>query len=658
MIPLSFAQRRLWFQAKLEGPSTTYSNPTVLRLSGTLDRAALSAALRDVIERHEVLRTVFPEADGEPYQCVLPLEETGFELTITDVPSEELTQAVTRAVRHVFDVAAEIPVRAWLFAVEPDQHVLVLVVHHIAWDGWSVGPLARDLSVAYTARCEERAPGWEPLPVQYADYTLWQRELLGDENDPNSVLTRQMSYWRDILSGAPEELALPADRPRPDVSSHRSHQAELRIPADVHKRLTAMARERGVTLFLLMQTAMAVALNRLGAGTDIPIGSPIAGRTDKALNDLVGFFVNTLVLRIDVSGDPTFDEVLARAREAGFSAFEHQDVPFERLVEELAPARSLSRHPLFQVMLTVQNTGSVSLRLPGLDVSGMPGGLSVARYDLAVSVGEITDARGRATGLGGTVTGAVDLFEAGTVERFADCLVRVLSTLAENPRARVGAVDVLAAGDRRRVLTEWNDTAVEGPAALVPDLFAEQVARTPDAIAVVSDGVPVSYAELDARANRLAHVLRAQGVGAESMVGLCLPRGVESIAAILGVWRAGAAYLPLDPGQPAERIAFMLADSGASVAIGLGELLRSAPVPTLPLLNLDDPDVAASLAEAPVTPPEIPDVIPAQVAYVIYTSGSTGQPKGVAVTHGALANYVGSVPGRVGFEGPGRFAVL
>ncbi|MFC9133443.1 amino acid adenylation domain-containing protein, partial [Streptomyces sp. NPDC057099] len=661
MIPLSYAQRRLWFIGQLEGPSATYNIPTVLRLPGAVDPDTLGTALRDVIERHEILRTLFQVSKGEPHQNILKAEELDWELAVEQVDPADLPDAVSRASRHAFDLSSEVPLRAWLFDAGPDEQVLLLLLHHIAGDGASARPLIRDLFTAYEARSAGREPAWQPLPVQYADYTLWQREMLGDENDPDSVLARQLAHWREALADAPEELELPFDRPRPAVPSYRGHQIPLEVPAEVHRRLAELARAEGATPFMVVQAALAVLLSRLGAGTDIPIGTAVAGRTDEALEDLVGFFVNTLVLRTDLSGDPTFRDVLARVRTTGWAALEHQDVPFEKLVEEFAPTRSMARHPLFQVMLTMQNTGDgPTAELPRRDGAAPADALKVApaaKFDIEVTAAEVFDADGTPQGLRGSVIAAADLFTAASVEQLARRLERALASLVTAPELRLGAVDVLATGERDRLLTQWNDTATEIAPATLPELFQAQVSRTPDATAIVTDVFELSYAELDVRTNRFARLLVRQGVGPESVVGVCLERGADMVVALLGVLKAGAAYLPLDPEHPAERVAAVVEDAGAAVVVtatGAAGVLPEG----MSRVVLDDPAVAARLADLdsdPVTADERGGpLLPGHPAYVIFTSGSTGRPKGVVVPHAGIVNRLSGMQERFGLSAEDR----
>ncbi|MET8560980.1 amino acid adenylation domain-containing protein, partial [Streptomyces flaveolus] len=604
VVPLSFAQRRLWFLGRLAGPDATYNIPLALRLRGPLDREALSAAVADAIGRHEALRTVFPADNGEPRQHVLDADETGPLLTVVDVDAldeEGLAAAVAENAAYAFDIASEVPVRVTLFAAGPDDHVLVVVVHHIASDGWSLAPLARDISRAYAARLAGRAPQWEPLPVQYADYTLWQRELLGDEHDPSSVLTEQLRFWRKALAGLPEELTLPTDRPRPAIADHRGATVDVRMDRQLHRGLLELARKQNTTLFLVLQAALATVLSRLGAGDDIPIGTPVAGRTDEALDDLVGFFVNTLVTRTDVSGDPTFTRLLSRVRDRGLGALTHQDVPFERLVEELAPARSMSRHPLFQVLLALQNNADARLALPGLDVSILPPAHTPAKFDLAFTLRERFTDDGEPDGLYGDVTFAVGLFERGTVEQILQRLLRVLEAVTENPERQLSRIDLLDADERERVLVRWNDTGRVVPDSTVVELFEAQVARTPDAVAVVgADGSRVTYAELNARANRLARLLVGRGVGPESRVGVLMHRSVDMVSGLLGVLKSGAAYVPLDPELPAERLAYMLDDARPAVLLTTTDLADAEWAHRTHTVAVDDVVTVAELGGLPV----------------------------------------------------------
>ncbi|WHX16504.1 non-ribosomal peptide synthase/polyketide synthase [Streptomyces malaysiensis subsp. malaysiensis] len=622
-LPLSLAQQRLWFLYQFEGPSATYNIPVSLRLRGPLDEGALRSALGDVVARHESLRTLFAEDTDGPYQVVLDSAEV--ELTVVATDREAIHEELGHAIRTPFDLTNDVPLRAWLFQLGHDEHVLLLVAHHIASDAWSMGPLARDLTAAYATRVTTGdAPGWEPLPVQYADYSVWQREMLGAEDDADSEITRQLAYWKAALADLPEELPLPFDRLRPATSSYEGDRITFEVPSGLHEELTRVARERRASLFMVVQTALSTLLTRLGAGTDIPLGTAIAGRTDDALDDLVGFFVNTLVLRTDTSGDPTFAELLDRVRGKDLEAYAYQDLPFERLVEVVNPERSLSRHPLFQTMLTLNNTeqggASAVASLPGLSVAGEPVAAGAAKFDLSFRLAE---RRGEADGgvvLEGALDFSTDLFDRATAQGIAERFVRVLTALAEDPDRRIGDVELLSAVERERVLVGWNGESRSVRGVSLPVLFGEQVARTPDAVAVVAGDRGLSYRELDAWSNRVARWLVGRGVGAESFVGVVLPRSVELVVVLLGVVKAGGAYVPVDPEYPAERKAHILTDAR-------------------PVLVIDD---VAALAAADVYSDEPVEEVRelSHPAYVIYTSGSTGRPKGVVVEHRSVGAYL------------------
>ena len=651
-LPLSYAQQRLWFLYRLEGPSATYNLPAALRLAGELDAGALEGALAEVVARHESLRTVFPEEHGVPFQRVLPVEESAPVFLTEDVSEAALAERLAAAAATPFELSGELPLRAWLFRVAPRCHVLLLLLHHIAGDGWSLGPLGRELAQAYAARCRGEPSAFTALPVQYADYTLWQRELLGEEDDPESVLARQLSFWRRTLAGAPEELNLPAERPRPALASYRGGTVPVRVEAALHRGLLELAQASGASLFMVLQAGLAALLSRLGAGEDIPIGSPVAGRGERALEALIGFFVNTLVLRTDVSGDPSFRALIGRVRAFDLEAYGHQDVPFERVVEALQPDRSFARHPLFQVMLVLQNAPGVELVLPGLRIHPEALGSNVAKFDLTLSLRECLGAGRAPLGLEGELEYSVERFERRTAEALVGRLVRVLEGGVGRPEVPLHRLEVLGPEERHALLEEFNATAHPLPEATLPALFEGQVARTPEALALLCGEERLSYGALNARANRLAHWLLAHGVGPERVVGIALERSPEMVVALLATLKAGGAYLPLDPEYPAARLAQMLGEA-APVLVLTSRSVRARLPQGLELLALDAPETQAALARAPTHNPTDADrptpLRPQHPAYVIYTSGSTGRPKGVVVERGVLAVFLGAMAAHLTF---------
>ncbi|MFE1905733.1 amino acid adenylation domain-containing protein [Streptomyces gardneri] len=656
-LPLSHAQQRLWVIQQIEGTSAAYNFPLVMRLRGAFDRAAWCAALADVTARHEALRTVFGEREGQAFQRVLPAgvlpAVEHLRATEAEVPG-----IVDAAVRRPFDLAAELPVRATIVEVAPDDHVVALLLHHITTDEWSDRSFLRDLTTAYTARLDGAAPDWEPLPVQYADYALWQRSLLGAPSDPDSLAAKQLAYWDTALAGAPEELELPTDRPRPARPAFTGAEVDIAFDRTVHEGLRRLARETGASMFMVVHAAVAALLHRLGAGTDIPLGAPIAGRGDEALDELVGFFVNTLVLRTDLAGDPTFTELLARVRETDLAAFSHADVPFESVVEKLNPTRSLSRNPLFQVMVGYHARTDDELRLPGLQASYVPFGIGTAKFDLVFSFTEHTTGPTAGSGsgsLGCRLEFATELFDRETAELVADRLLRLVAALVAAPDQPVSRAEILSAEERRLVLEGFNGAPREVDEQTLPALFARWVAERPDAVAVVERSRSVTYAELDARADRLARLLAARGVGAESVVGVAVPRSVDMIATVVAALKLGAAFLPLDLVHPGDRLTYMIENSGAAVVVGTEPVAGKIPeVPGVPVLLLDAPDTAAEPETLDAPPPSAGQADLHQAAYVIYTSGSTGRPKGVVVPHEGIASLVATAVDRMGLEHDSR----
>ncbi|WP_329285887.1 non-ribosomal peptide synthetase [Streptomyces sp. NBC_00691] len=652
-LPLSHAQQRLWVIQQIECTSAAYNFPLVMRLSGTFDRAAWTAALADVTDRHEALRTLFAarESDGQAYQRILPAGSAAPVVGHLRATEDEVPALVDAAVRRPFDLASELPIRATVVEVAPDEHVVVLLLHHITTDEWSDRPFLRDLTTAYTARLADTAPDWDPLPVQYADYALWQQRLLGDPGDPDSLAARQLEHWRTALAGAPEELELPTDRPRPARPAFTGAELDITFDRTVHEGLRRLARDTGASMFMVAHAAVAALLHRLGAGTDIPLGAPIAGRGDEALDELVGFFVNTLVLRTDLGGDPSFTELLGRVRETDLAAFSHADVPFESVVEKLNPTRSLSRNPLFQVMVGYHARTDEALRLPGLQAGYLPHRIGTAKFDLVFSFTEHTSADGVADSLVCRLEFATELFDQETAERIADRLGRLVGTLAAAPDRPLSEAGILTDEEHHLVLHGFNGLPREVDARTLPGLFARWVAERPDAVAVVDRSRSVTYAQLDARADRLARLLADRGVGAESVVGVAVPRSVDMIATVVAALKLGAAFLPLDLVHPGDRLSYMIENSGAAVVVGTEPVAGKIPdVDGVPVLLLDAPDVTAELDALPATPPAGGPVGLDQAAYVIYTSGSTGRPKGVVVPHEGIASLVATAVDRMGLE--------
>jgi amino acid adenylation domain-containing protein len=631
--PLAFAQQRLWFLEQLEPHSPLYNVHAAFRVQGALDAAALQTALDGLVARHEALRTTFAAPDGQPVQVVgapRPVPLAVVDLTAHPEPEREAAcqRCLAAEVRRPFDLTRDLLLRALLVRLGADEHVLLVAKHHIASDGWSTGVLWRELGQLYAAAVAGRPPDLPALPIQYADYAIWQRQWLQGD-----VLAAQLAYWRDRLAGAPAHLELPTDRPRPAVQTTRGAHRTRTLPPALRAALEALGRQAGATLFMTLLAAFQALLARYTGQEDIVVGSPIAGRTRVETEGLIGFFVNTLVLRTDLAGNPPFRELLGRVREGCLGAYAHQELPFEKLVEELQPARTLSQSPLFQVMFILQNAPRTPLALPGLTLTPFRVESGTAKFELTLAV-TATDA-----GLQTTAEYNADLFDAATVDRLLGHYQTLLEGIVAAPDRPIGALPLLTEAERHQLLVAWNATDTAYPRdCRVHELFEAQVARTPEAVAVAWDDQTLSYGELNRRANRLAHYLRRIGVDRGRFVGVFMNRSPELIVALVGILKAGGAYVPLDLASPADRIAGMLQDADTAVLITESCLLDRLSAHGERVLCLEPGMDGSDLAELETNPVAEGNAL--DLAYIMYTSGSTGRPKGVTVPHRGVVRLV------------------
>ncbi|MFS2067130.1 condensation domain-containing protein, partial [Duganella sp. CT11-72] len=619
-LPLSWAQQRLWFLDRMDpAAGAAYHMPARLRLRGRLDADALRAALTRIVARHEVLRTRFVEQAGQPAQQIDA--PAAFALAVSDLRAlagHEQASAVERysvdEASAPFDLARGPLIRGQLLRLAEEEHVLLLTQHHIVSDGWSVGLLVEEVRTLYTAFSQGQADPLPPLAVQYADYAQWQRGWLQGE-----LLERQLAFWRGHLGGAPSLLELPLDRPRPAQQSYAGGALPVRLPAALADGLRQLARREGATLFMALLAGWSVLLSRLSGQGEVVTGTPVANRQRGDVTNLIGFFINTLALRVTLEDDPTVAQLLARVKASTLEAYSHQDVAFEQVVEALKPPRSTSHSPVFQVMLSLNNTPARSLTLPDLTLDSMPQDGNSAQFELSLVLEEYDGS------LHGSLTYASALFDASTVARFIQYFETILAGMVADAQQVVSRLPLLDPAGLAQ-LAGFNATAHPYPSRLVHELFEEQVARDGAATALVCGAERLSYAQLNQRANRLAHHLRALGIGPDERVAICVERSVEMVVGLLAILKAGGAYVPLDPDYPAERLAYMLADSAPRALLTHSALRDRLAAGAVPVLELDG--LEAALAGLPDTNPERGALRPDHLAYVIYTSGSTGQPKG------------------------------
>jgi amino acid adenylation domain-containing protein len=626
LLPLSFAQRRLWFLNRLEPDNPFYNIAIALRLDGSVDSAALDAALNDIVDRHEILRSTYHEHNGEPSQRIHP--GASIALTHVFIEPQDLDRLAREEARRPFDLEAGPIIRATLAQLSADRHALLITIHHIAADGWSMGVLVNELTAAYAARAEGRRAGFAPLPIQYADFAAWQQNWISGPDSASDT-----DYWMHQLAGYPAELTLPGDRPRPAVQSFSGGSIRFEIDPQTSDRLSALARENDATLFMVLLAAFAALLARQSNQHDLVIGSPVASRSRAELEPLVGFFVNTLALRVDASGDPAFRTLLSRVRETALGGYAHQNLPFDRLVDELQPARDLSRNPLFQVMFALQNAPVSAIALPGITVTPIDIERSTAQFDIVLDMWPQHD------GLLGVLEFSTALFDHSTVARMIDQYRTILTGIVADPDATLSRLPMLGDSERRTLLDGFNSRRAQFPVnSTLHELFEEQVALDGTRIAVADGARELSYAQLNAGANRIAHRLRALGVGRNDFVGVLLERSIDFLAAMLGVLKAGAAYVPIDPTYPADRIEYMITHSRARVLIARRAFLTTAITATIGDVTCLFPEEDSCAAESPDNPASIN--ASSDRAYMLYTSGSTGLPKGAILRHDGKINHI------------------
>ncbi|MFJ4577659.1 amino acid adenylation domain-containing protein, partial [Streptomyces sp. NPDC088846] len=645
-LPLSFGQQRLWFLDQLLTDSTEYLLPFAFTLQGPLNTTTLETAFNHLIERHEILRTRFTTGpDGEPQQIIDT--PNNFKLEIKQTASTETLETLHTEATRPMDLTTGPLLRAHLIQKTADEHTLLIVLHHIISDGWSINLIMDELSELYAAATENRPTTLHPLPIQYGDFTLWQRTRLD-----NKLTEQQLTYWKTQLAGL-EPLQLPTDHPRPPVRTGRGASIGFEIPQETTHHLQELARHQGVTPFMVLLTTFHILLSKYSGQHDIAVGVPIAGRTRTETENLIGFFINTLVMRTNLTDNPTITELLNQTKETALNAYAHQDIPFERVIEALAPDRDPSRTPLFQVMFAPQDRDDEYRQLPGLTHETLLLDSEAEQFDLSLMVKE-TD-----KGLEGRLSYSTDLWDRATVDQFVRHFRNLLSSVVKTPQARLDALDMLDPAERSRLLVEWNDTEHPLPSESVPVIFEAQVAATPDAPAVVFEDTELTYRELNSRANRIAHRLIRMGIGADHVVGLALPRSLDVVIALLGILKTGAAYLPVDIDYPIDRIHFMIEDARPTCVLSCTTAQSRLPAGVASLL-LDDPECTAGLDACPDENPtdadRIAPVTPATPIYVMYTSGSTGAPKGVVMPGAGLVNLTSWVRAEIPGEPHGRVA--